>query len=62
MTARFPNLDALVAEFALWLARERLTPESADELLLREGLTPLQRAYLTNFITRWDAAAKEDRL
>lgn len=47
--------DDLVEEFNAWLKRNDLPEESADELLARPGLTPLQRKYLTNFAERWEA-------
>lgn len=51
------NLDALIAEYAQWCNAQGLTPESADELLAARRLTPEQRRWVEDFITRWDAAA-----
>lgn len=55
----FEQLDALVLEYHTWLGEQRLTPESADELLENTAvrLTDEQRGFLTEFVRRWDAAA-----
>lgn len=46
----------LVAEYQQWLRDEQLPVMSADELALEPFVTPAQRRWLGDFITRWDVA------
>lgn len=46
--------DRLIDEYTDWLADNDLPDESADELILTEGLTPDQVAWLRDFILRWE--------
>lgn len=46
---------ALCAELEAFCAQQDLKPESADEMLMRDDLSVLQRNWLANFCERWDA-------
>lgn len=49
---------ALYAEYGEWLKANNLPEQSAEELLFERGhkMSSKQRAYLQDFIDRWDAA------
>lgn len=46
--------DALVAEFAAWKAANAMPEGDATDLLACADLTPDQRAWLSDFVARWD--------
>lgn len=51
-------LEALAAEFAEWCADQDM-PDVGDALdMLHQDVTPDQRAWLSDFVTRWDAVTK----
>jgi hypothetical protein len=54
------ELDALIAEYQAWEARNGLKLGSADEHRFDEDLTEEQRAYIWSFCDRWDAAAERE--
>lgn len=53
--------DSLVAEFDSWLISQGLDGESDDAhgYAMRSDLTPAERAWLSDFIRRWDAMESE---
>lgn len=53
--------DALAGEFSQWLRDHGLDGESDDAhgYLMRPDLTPLERAWLSDFVRRWDAMDSE---
>jgi hypothetical protein len=54
-------IDPLIAEYAAWNKAQGLDLGSADEHVWDEDLTDAQRAWLRNFVVRWDEAAKLER-
>lgn len=49
-------LEVLAAEFAKWTEGEAIGADEGDaQELLMVDRTPEQRAWLADFITRWDA-------
>jgi len=57
----FNPIDVLIEEYATWNAAQNLDLGSADEHVWDEDLTDAQRAWLRNFILRWEDAAKLER-
>lgn len=53
--------DSLAREFGEWLIAHGLQGESDDALgyLMRSDLIPAERAWLSDFVRRWDAMEKE---
>jgi hypothetical protein len=47
--------QTLTADLTAFCAQEGLTPASADEMLMEEGLTDVQRRWLTAFCLYWEA-------
>ena len=52
-----PTLGQLTAEYQAYCDANELPHMSADELIC-ETLTDAQRAWVSQFINRWEAAAK----
>lgn len=53
-TKRGSEEAALCAELEAFCAQQGLKPESADEMLMQEGLSVMQRNWLAAFCERWD--------
>lgn len=61
--AMLPSTDKLADNFRLWGKGQKLELQSADEMIWRDDLTTPQRAYLREFMDRWEEAqAQEDYL
>ena len=60
------NTDGMLAdlcdELEEWCKQRRLPYESADELILREGLDSYEHRWLHDFIQRWDRALETNDL
>ena len=54
------TIDGLIEEYSSWTDGQGLPLESADDLILRDGLTKEQRDYLSEFISRWDDASRRE--
>lgn len=46
--------DLLTEQFDAWCADQKIVPQDADELILRDDLTAEQRQWLSGFITSWE--------
>lgn len=54
-------IDRLIIEYETWNEAHGLNLGSADEHVWDEDLTEAQRAWLRNFVVRWDEAARLER-
>jgi hypothetical protein len=53
------DLDGLSSSYLAWTTAQKLPDVSADELILHPDLTPDQRAWISAFIIRWEAASSD---